>query len=44
MVKRRAWHLLWAVAAAAVLAGVFVLYGDPMLMVYMANQIWSCFG
>lgn len=44
MVKRVGWRLLWALAAAAVLLGVFMLYADPLLMVYMANQLWSCFG
>lgn len=44
MDKRLGWRVLWALVAAAVLFSVFMLYADPMLMVYMANQLWSCFG
>ena len=29
--------------AAAVLAGVFVMYTRPDFMVQMANQVWACF-
>lgn len=33
---------LWAVAAV-VLAGVFMAYRQPELMVDLANRVWSCF-
>jgi hypothetical protein len=32
----------WAVVAAA-LAGVFMAYRQPDLMVDLANRVWSCF-
>jgi hypothetical protein len=31
------------VAAAAVLAGVFLLYTRPAFMVTMIDQLWACF-
>ncbi|SIP95400.1 hypothetical protein [Pseudacidovorax sp. RU35E] len=34
-----AWGL-----AAAVLAGVFLLYAQPDFLVMLENQIWTCFG
>lgn len=36
-------RLLIGALAAAVLAGVFLLYTRPDFMVQMANQLWSCF-
>ncbi|WP_292456673.1 hypothetical protein [Methylibium sp.] len=33
---------LWALAAGA-LAGVFLAYRQPDLMVDLANRVWSCF-
>jgi len=33
---------VWASIAAA-LGAVFALYRDPMLMVTLADQLWSCF-
>jgi hypothetical protein len=32
----------WAVAVAA-LAGVFVLYTRPQMMVALGDMIWACF-
>jgi len=43
-VKKVALHGLAALAAVGVLLAVFWLYADPMLMVQMAEQLWSCFG
>jgi hypothetical protein len=34
--------LAW-LAVAAVLAGVFMAYASPGLMVELANQVWACF-
>jgi hypothetical protein len=34
--------LLWATASAA-LAGVFVAYLSPHLIVDLANRVWACF-
>lgn len=33
---------LWTLAGA-VLAGVFMAYRQPDLMVDLANRVWSCF-
>lgn len=33
---------LWTLAAG-VLAGVFMAYRQPDLMVDLANRVWSCF-
>lgn len=32
-----------AALAAALLAGVFLMYTRPDFMVQMANQVWACF-
>lgn len=40
---RQRWLITAATLAAAVLAGVFMLYAQPDFMVQMANQLWSCF-
>jgi hypothetical protein len=40
---RRRTHIVWAVAAALALAGVFAAYLNPHLMVDLANRIWACF-
>lgn len=34
--------LLWAAVAAA-LAGVFMAYQNPHMVVDLANRVWSCF-
>ena len=39
MLSRYALYLL----AAAVLAGVFMLYGRPEFLVQLADQVWACF-
>jgi hypothetical protein len=36
-------HLGWAVVAALALAGVFMAYLNPHLVVDLANRIWACF-
>jgi hypothetical protein len=41
--KRRRAHIVWGVATAVALAGVFMAYLNPHLMVDLANQIWACF-
>ena len=33
----------WALAGAAVLALVFLLYAEPDFVVMMADQVWACF-
>ena len=42
---RRARWGRWALggAAAAVLAGVFMLYAQPGFLVMLVDQLWSCF-
>jgi hypothetical protein len=40
---RRAAAVASAVAGAAVLGGVFVLYTRPAFMVAMIDQLWACF-
>ena len=35
-------NLAW-LAAAAVLALVFMAYAQPALMIDLSNQIWACF-
>jgi hypothetical protein len=39
----RAKKLLGYGAAAAALAGVFMLYTRPQMMVALGDMIWSCF-
>ena len=39
---RRA-HIVWGVVAAVSLAGVFMAYLNPHLVVDLANRIWACF-
>jgi hypothetical protein len=36
-------RLLIATVAAAVLAGVFMLYLQPEFLRVMAEQVWACF-
>lgn len=36
-------RLLVALAAAAVLAAVFVAYRNPHFMVQLSNAFWACF-
>jgi hypothetical protein len=36
-------HVGWGLVAALALAGVFMAYMSPHLMVDLANRIWSCF-
>ncbi len=40
---RRRTHIVWGVVAAVALAGVFMAYLNPHLMVDLANRIWACF-
>jgi hypothetical protein len=40
---RRRAHLMWGVVAVLALAGVFMAYLNPHLMVDLANRIWACF-
>lgn len=35
--------LLWGATAAVALAGVFMAYLNPHLVVDLANRIWACF-
>jgi hypothetical protein len=42
LTRRRA-HIVWGVAAALALAGVFMAYLNPHLVVDLANRIWACF-
>ena len=42
LTRRRA-HIVWGVVAALVLAGVFMAYLNPHLVVDLANRIWACF-
>jgi hypothetical protein len=42
-VTRRRAHIVWGVVAALALAGVFMAYMSPHLMVELANRIWACF-
>lgn len=44
MFKKVGVPLLYALAAAGVLVAVFLLYANPLLMVQLAEQLWSCFG
>ena len=37
------WRSFAWVAAAAVLALVFMAYAQPALMIDLSNQIWACF-
>lgn len=40
----KAWRRLGALMVAGlVLAGVFMLYLDPVFMVAVADQLWACF-
>lgn len=32
-----------ALLAGAVLAGIFMLYGNPHFMVRLADLVWACF-
>ena len=36
-------RIAWGVVAALALAGVFVAYLSPHLVVDLANRIWACF-
>ena len=40
---RRRSHIAWGVVAALALAGVFMAYLNPHLVVDLANRIWACF-
>jgi len=40
---KRASKLALTVAALALMAGVFALYGRPDFFMTVANQIWGCF-
>ena len=40
---RRHAHIVWGLVVAVVLAGVFMAYLSPHLMVDLANRIWACF-
>ena len=42
LTRRRA-HIVGGVVAALALAGVFMAYLNPHLMVDLANRIWACF-
>jgi hypothetical protein len=42
LTRRRA-HLAWGVVVALALAGVFMAYLNPHLVVDLANRIWACF-
>jgi hypothetical protein len=42
LTRRRA-QTLGGVVAALVLAGVFMAYMSPHLVVDLANRIWACF-
>jgi len=35
--------LIAASALLAVLAGVFMMYGHPDILITVANQLWGCF-
>ncbi|ALV06392.1 hypothetical protein DES44_1858 [Roseateles depolymerans] len=37
------WPWFWRVAAALVLALVFLAYAQPSLMQHLADQVWGCF-
>ena len=39
---RRA-RIVWGAVVALALAGVFMAYLNPHLMVDLANRIWACF-
>jgi hypothetical protein len=41
--KRRRASIVWGVAAALALTGVFMAYLSPHLVVDLANRIWACF-
>ncbi|MDM0113379.1 hypothetical protein QTI66_14570 [Variovorax sp. J22R133] len=41
--RHRVERTAWFVAAAAALAGVFVLYTRPGFLVTLVDQIWACF-
>jgi hypothetical protein len=40
---RRHARIVWGVAAALALGGVFLAYTSPHLIVDLANRIWACF-
>src|SRR6185295_12914635 len=40
---RRRAPIVWGLVAVLVLAGVFMAYLNPHLMVDLANRIWACF-
>jgi hypothetical protein len=42
LTRRRA-QIAWGVIAALALAGVFMAYTNPHLVVDLANRIWACF-
>lgn len=44
MFKKFGVPMLYALVAAGALAAVFLLYANPLLMVQLAEQLWSCFG
>jgi hypothetical protein len=41
--SRRRARIVSGVVAALALAGVFMAYMSPHLMVELANRIWACF-
>ncbi|WP_269430757.1 hypothetical protein [Lampropedia cohaerens] len=41
--RRRLYATVSVLAVAVVLAGTFMLYWRPALMVQLAEQLWACF-
>ncbi|HEX6016949.1 MAG TPA: hypothetical protein VFZ28_02510 [Burkholderiaceae bacterium] len=41
--RRPRWRAVAWMAAAAVLAAVFVAYRNPHFIVDLANRVWACF-
>ena len=42
LARRRA-RIVWGVVATLALAGVFMAYLNPHVVVDLANRIWACF-
>ncbi|MCG3190216.1 MAG: hypothetical protein LKCHEGNO_02852 [Burkholderiaceae bacterium] len=40
---RKGWRVVAWLAAAVVLAAVFVAYRNPHFVVDIANRVWACF-
>ena len=36
-------RLFFALMVAALLTGVFYLYGNPRLVIMLTDQLWACF-